>query len=183
MSRRSRRHGWRSPVETEEVRQKDEDGRYVTRHRVVDTLGRMLRAGTITGPMADAGRKLQREFALAQLDPRRAPSLTRIPGNGNAPDPGESTQAARDTIHAIMQRLGGHDAPMGSVVWHVLGCGASVREWAMRQGWGGRCVRPEQAQGILIAALDVLAGYYDRPQPGPPGAPADHPEPAARQEM
>ena len=26
----------------------------------------------------------------------------------------------------------------------------------MRQGWGGRPVRVEQAQGILVAALDVL---------------------------
>ncbi len=34
------------------------------------------------------------------------------------------------------------------------------REWSMRQGWGGRPVRIEQAQGILVAALGVLAGYY-----------------------
>ena len=30
----------------------------------------------------------------------------------------------------------------------------------MRQGWGGRPVRIEQAQGILVAALGVLAGHY-----------------------
>ena len=30
----------------------------------------------------------------------------------------------------------------------------------MRQGWGGRPVRTEQAQGILVAALGVLAGWY-----------------------
>ena len=30
----------------------------------------------------------------------------------------------------------------------------------MRQGWGGRPVRVEQAQGILVAALGVLAGHY-----------------------
>jgi hypothetical protein len=29
----------------------------------------------------------------------------------------------------------------------------SVREWAIRQGGGGRPVRQEQAQGILVAAL------------------------------
>jgi hypothetical protein len=33
----------------------------------------------------------------------------------------------------------------------------AVREWAIRQGWGGRPVRHEQAQGILVAALGVLA--------------------------
>jgi hypothetical protein len=36
----------------------------------------------------------------------------------------------------------------------------SLREWALRQGWGGRPVRVEQAQGILVAALGVLAGWY-----------------------
>ena len=29
----------------------------------------------------------------------------------------------------------------------------------MRQGWGGKPVRVEQAQGILVAALGVLAGH------------------------
>ena len=33
----------------------------------------------------------------------------------------------------------------------------------MRQGWGGRPVRQEQAQGILVAALGMLAmGYGHR---------------------
>mgnify|MGYP001362524185 FL=1 len=30
----------------------------------------------------------------------------------------------------------------------------------MRQGWGGKPVRVGQAQGILVAALGVLAGWY-----------------------
>ena len=34
-----------------------------------------------------------------------------------------------------------------------------VREWALRQGWGGRPVRQEQAQGILVAALGMLAAH------------------------
>jgi hypothetical protein len=41
-----------------------------------------------------------------------------------------------------------------------VGLQRSVREWAMRQGWGGRPVRQEQAQGILVAALGVLAGKF-----------------------
>jgi hypothetical protein len=45
-----------------------------------------------------------------------------------------------------------------------VGLQRSIREWAMRQGWGGRPVRVEQAQGILVAALGVLAGHcgYNR---------------------
>jgi hypothetical protein len=51
-------------------------------------------------------------------------------------------------------------SPAGSCVWHVVGLQRSVREWAMRQGWGGRPVNEKHAQGILIAALGVLAGHY-----------------------
>jgi hypothetical protein len=58
-----------------------------------------------------------------------------------------------------MQALGGISSPAGSCVWHVVGLQRSVREWAIRQGWGGRLVRHEQAQGILVAALGMLAGY------------------------
>jgi len=35
----------------EEVREKHPDGRIVVHHRTVDTLGKMLRAGTITPEM------------------------------------------------------------------------------------------------------------------------------------
>ena len=47
----------------------------------------------------------------------------------------------------------------GPCVWQVVGLQRSLREWAMRQGWGGRPVRQEQAQGIMIAALGVLAAH------------------------
>ena len=56
--------------------------------------------------------------------------------------------------------LGGHDSPAGSCTWHVLGCGWSVREWALRQGGGGRPVRQEQAQGWLVATLKLLSAHY-----------------------
>jgi hypothetical protein len=56
-----------------------------------------------------------------------------------------------------MQALGGINSPAGSCVWHVVGLQRSVREWAIRQGWNGRPVRQEQAQGILVAALGVMA--------------------------
>jgi hypothetical protein len=42
----------------------------------------------------------------------------------------------------------------------VLGCGWSVREWALRQGGGGRPVRQEQAQGWLVATLKLLSAHY-----------------------
>jgi Domain of unknown function (DUF6456) len=144
----------------EQARERDPGGRLVVRHRVVDTLGRMLKAGTIDGAMHDAGREFQRSFILAQLDPLRAADLLRVPGNGRQSDPGHVRQAARDRVHRALLALGGHGSPAGSCAWHVLGCGRSVREWALRQGWGGRPVRQEQAQGILLAALGLLAAHY-----------------------
>ena len=36
----------------------------------------------------------------------------------------------------------------------------SEEEWALRRGWGGRPVRQEQAQGMLVAALGLLAAHY-----------------------
>jgi hypothetical protein len=46
-----------------------------------------------------------------------------------------------------------------SCVCHVVRLQRSVREWVIRQGWGGRPVRQEQAQGILVAALGMLAAH------------------------
>ena len=44
----------------------------------------------------------------------------------------------------------------------------SIREWALRQGWGGRPVRQESAQGILVAALGVLCEALRHPRRGAP---------------
>ena len=57
-------------------------------------------------------------------------------------------------------RSAGSAARPARCVWHVVGLQRSIREWAMRQGWGGRPIGEKQAQGILIAALGVLAGHY-----------------------
>jgi hypothetical protein len=58
------------------------------------------------------------------------------------------------------EALGGISSPAGSCVWHVLGLQRSMPEWAIRQGGGGRSVRQEQGQGILVAALGMLAAHF-----------------------
>jgi hypothetical protein len=143
----------------EEVREKDPEGRIVYHHRTVDTLGKMLRAGTITPAMHDAAKDFQASFIIANLDPLRAIPILRVPGTGREPDLNERQLHARRRVHEAMAALGGISSPAGSCVWHVVGLQRSVREWAIRQGWGGRPVRQEQAQGILIAALGMLAGH------------------------
>jgi hypothetical protein len=114
---------------------------------------------------ANAARDFQAAFIVAQLDPLRAIPILRVPGTGREPELGPRQLHARRRVHAAMEALGGISSPAGSCVWHVVGLQRSVREWAMRQGWGGRPVRHEQAQGILVAALGMLAaagGHRDR---------------------
>ena len=156
----SRRHARRRPVELEKVRERDPQGCIVLHHRVVDTLDRMLGSGRIDRPMFDAGRAFQRSFILAQLDPLRAADMLRVPGSGRNREPGDTCLAHRRRVHRALQALGGYDSPAGSCCWHVLGCGRSVREWALRQGWRGRPVDVHQAHGILLAALGLLAAHY-----------------------
>jgi hypothetical protein len=141
----------------EEVREKDPDGRIVVHHRTVDTLGKMLRAGTIDEAMHDAATDFQANFIAANLDPLRALPILRVPGRGGERNPNERQLYARSRVHRALEALGGISSPAGSCVWHVVGLQRSVREWAIRQGWGGRPVRHEQAQGILVAALGMLA--------------------------
>jgi hypothetical protein len=96
---------------------------------------------------------------VANLDPLRALPILRIPGTGRDPDLNDRQLHARRCVHKALEALGGISSPAGSCVWHLVGLQRSVREWALRQGWGGRPVRQEQAQGILVAALGMLAAH------------------------
>lgn len=158
MSRRIKPHKVRGR-ELEEVREKVPDGRIVYHHRTVDTLGKMLRSGTIDQAMHGAAKDFQAAFFIAQLDPLRALPIVRVPGTGREPDLSERQLHARRQVHQAMAALGGISSPAGSCVWHVVGLQRSVREWAVRQGWGGRSVEQTEARGILLAALGMLAAH------------------------
>ena len=64
----------------EPVYEADPEGRPVVHHRTVDTLGIMLRAGTITQEMHDAARDFQAQFTIARFDTIRCMPLMRLPG-------------------------------------------------------------------------------------------------------
>ena len=144
----------------EPVYEADPEGRPVVHHRTVDTLGIMLRAGTITQDMHDAARDFQAQFTIACYDTLVCMRFDRDPSKGNRAELTETQIDTRRRVVAAMDALGGLGSPAGSCVWHVVGLQRSIREWAVRQGWGGRPVRVEQAQGILVAALGVLVRYY-----------------------
>jgi hypothetical protein len=136
-----------------------ETGTVVVHRRAVDTLGQMLANGTITQEMHDAGALFRTLFRRAALDAIGTSPLVRLPGK-TAHGITEHQVEARLKVAGAIDVLGGHDSAAGSCAWHVLGCECSVREWAQRQGWGGRRVLPPQAQGMLVATLCVLAAHF-----------------------
>jgi hypothetical protein len=136
-----------------------ETGGPVQHRRAVDTLGMMLANGTITQGMYDAGAVFRRQFRAAALDALRGAALVRLPAATGETMTERQVQARRQ-VAAALDVLGGPGGAAGSCVWHVVGLECSVREWAMRRGWGGRSVPASQAQGMLVAALAVLAAHY-----------------------
>jgi len=134
-------------------------GAVVMHRRAIDLMGRLEANGTITPAMQDAGDRFHTQFRAAALDGIRVAPLVRVP-EGSGDTLTERSVAARRRVQEALQALGGADSAGGSCIWHVVGCGTSITEWALRQGWGGRPVGHSQAQGILVAALGMLAGHY-----------------------
>lgn len=133
----------------------------VAQRRAVGLLSRLETNGTITAAMRDAGRSFQAQFRAAALDPLRAAPLVRIDARRSDTQT-EWAENARSRVMAALIALGGVESAAGSCVWHVVGCEISIRAWAAREGWRGKPVGHAQAQGMLVAALGVLAGHYGR---------------------
>jgi Domain of unknown function (DUF6456) len=147
-----------------EITEYDPNGIEVTHHRTVDTLGMMFDSGAITSGMHTAARDFQAAFTIACFDAMPRVNLVLMAHSpSRAHDVRDLTDtqvAARERVARALDALGGHGSPAGSCVWHVVGMQTSIREWATRRGWGGRPVRRESAQGILVAALGVLTKHY-----------------------
>jgi len=148
----------------------------------VDTLGLMLRNGTITGAMHDAGQQFSQEFYAAQICGLRTLKLQRIGGHGAGDTMTEHSAYAHKRVGQALDAVGGVSSPGGSALWYVAGLGMSVREWALREGWSGKPISVHEGKGILIAALGVLARHYgyergnDRGMARPPsGSDTGHP--------
>ena len=91
----------------EPVYEADPDGRPVVHHRTVDTLGIMLRAGTITQEMHDAARDFQAQFTIARFDVIRCMPLVRLPGGrGRAISPKRRLTPAAVSARRWMRSAG-----------------------------------------------------------------------------
>jgi hypothetical protein len=142
-----------------EVKSRTRTGVRVSKRQPIDLLGRLEANGTITTAMRDAGRSFQAQFRAAVLDTLRAAPVIRIDARCSDTQT-ERAERARSRVIAALTALGGVQSAAGSCVWHVVGCETSIRAWATREGWRGKPVGHAQAQGMLVAALGVLAGHY-----------------------
>ena len=150
----------RGDVERLEHSIADEEGRPARPYRSLDTLARMLRRGSIDAPMHQAAEDFRAVFAAAQLDGLRSPDLGRVPQTLRELEPTARLAEARKRVWQALTALGGIASPAGSCVWHVIGCEWTLRDWALREGWGGRPLSQETAAGILVGALGVLQAHY-----------------------
>jgi len=145
----------------------DADGAIGQPWRVEGLLARLERHGDIGPRERMAGEEFGRLFHMAALDPLRAADmLHRIPTSiFGGP---QRSLGARDQINLALDALGGLHSACGTCAWFVLGLGLSMRDWALRQGWGGRPLRPEVAKGTLIGTLGVLARHFGLREGGKP---------------
>ncbi len=138
------------------VTEGDPQSRPVAHHRVVDTIGQLARNGTISHEMALAAKGFARDFRAAHLGGIRTAVLVRVDSSrGTEAPPGN--EAARRRVLRDMEALGGLGAPAAQAVWHVVGLEESLREWSHSEAWQGKPMRYYAAQGVLVAALGVLA--------------------------
>jgi hypothetical protein len=138
----------------------DEHGRPARPYRAEDTLARLQRLGSISAAMRQAGDDFHALFRLAQLDPLAAPDLRRVPQAVRELPASARTDEARRRVWSALKVLGGPASPAGACIWHVVGCGWTLKEWALRAGWSGRPITAENASGILAAALGALQAFY-----------------------
>ena len=129
-------------------------------YEVEELLQKLERRGDISAEHRQAGEHFSRLFRLGHLDPLRAPSWMRQAGGSSIPNAAEHTARAQRQIYDAVTACGGMNSPAGCAAWYILGVEMSIRDWATREGWNGRPLRPEVAKGILLGALSVLALHF-----------------------
>ncbi|MEG1565100.1 MAG: hypothetical protein RR365_15485 [Bacteroides sp.] len=116
------------------VREEDASGQLSEHFRIVDTLGTMLRRGTITTPMFDAGTRFAEDFHSAGLEGIRAIDYGSAGGGSASTDSmTERVAMAQHRVGKALDAVGGIESLGGSLLWHVVGQGMSLREWIQKQ--------------------------------------------------
>jgi hypothetical protein len=121
----------------------------------------MLDAGSIDERQQAAGDRFRDDFDLAHLHGLRAADISRPIVDGRPRgDAAVVLFAPRERVWRAIGAAGGMTSAGGSCLWHVVGEGCSLAEWALLRQAVGKRVNKDNASGILVAALDVLIGHY-----------------------
>jgi hypothetical protein len=131
-------------------------------YKSVDILMRMERRGSITTGMRYAGEDFRNAFRRAQIDPLAAIDLSRPFIDKDSRMISGRSRSDNGYVWRAILAVGGLGSPCGSCLWNVIGWEKALKEWALEQGWNGRRVSQDAAYGILIGALGMLEGYYQR---------------------
>ena len=138
------------------VREEGDDGHPVEHYRTVDTLALMLRNGSITPAMHDAGQHFAQDFARAFASGVASPRLDGLPaGTARGEHMVERNAGAARAVRQVLDAVGGIGSPAGTALWFVAGVGMSIVDLARRMS----CNRHE-AKGYLVAALSIAAKFY-----------------------
>jgi hypothetical protein len=141
----------------------DDVGDPVRHYRAVDTLGLMVRAGSIDAYQHAAGEHFAQDFAAAYRSGCKTAGLQAGVSSG-MPAPGlediERHAHAARRVDEALAAVGGPGSPGAAALWYVAGLGLSVRAWAQREGWNGHNLDQSEARGMLVTALSMLARFY-----------------------
>jgi hypothetical protein len=144
------------------VEERDPEGWPVRHCRTVDTIGRLVRSGLVRSEWAVAADRFRRDYRLAAFDPLSANDLGRSRGAGGHGAIMDRVEDARQRLADAIAGMGGLSAPAGSIVWHVVGAELTLKDWSLRQVWGGRPLRHEVATGLLNIMLGTLGAPHER---------------------
>lgn len=140
----------------------DRSGEIGTPNRIVSLLARLERSGRITTEQADGGENFRDDFDRANLNQLRAADLSKpfVDGKSGV-DLSKSAIDARRRLDDAMAAVGGYQSVAGSCLYHVVGMGMTLKQWAIFEAeLRHRRCSEEAASGILVAMLDALASHY-----------------------
>lgn len=145
-------------ITRDEHQSADSEGGIGQPYRVEGLLARLQRHGDIGPGEKMAGEKFAELFRQAHMDPLHAAGMAQRCHAVAAGEP--NGVSARERVNAALDALGGLHSACGTCAWFVLGCELSLRQWAMREGWGGKPINGHVAKGTLLGALGVLAKHF-----------------------
>ena len=114
-----------------------------------DNLARLHRNGTITNNMLNASARFHADWIRAGLEPLRAAAMMRASrGTGGQ---AEVTLDARNQVHRVCDRLGGYRSPGFQVLICVVGEGATLAAWSLKERAGPWRLNNDSASRVPLS--------------------------------